>query len=356
MTYKYPVIDAHYHILDGWFNWDGQTFTESTEEYLRNSGLKTLNVCAVPFLEEYKTDVSNNIIIALCKLQMPELYIHGGLVYENAPVPETLPTELSPETQYRELMEIGFDGIKMIETKPCELRRLGRPIDAPVFDNWFSEIEKNGTHMVWHVADPAYFWKRECVSQEIIDCGWFYGDGTYPTQERIYEQVENVLQRHPKLNVTFAHFYFLGDDPARLERLFETYSNVNVDITPGCEMYVSFSKDTEFWRSFFTRFADRIEFGTDTADESAGSASLPDIVYRFLTEDTVQDIWNVQCRGLALNEDVARRILHDNFTRRVGKQPKTIDRAALKRYIEKYRYMIKDHDILERIDRAAAEL
>lgn len=356
MLYKHPVIDGHYHILEGWTNYDGMSFVESTAEYLRASGLSSLNICAVPFLEEYNTDVSNNIMAALCKLQIPNVYIHGGLVYDGAPVPEKMIPEMSPEVQYRELTEIGFDGIKMLETKPSELRRLGRSMDEPLYENWFSEIEKNGTHMVWHVADPAYFWKRECVTQEIIDCGWYYGDGSYPTQESIFEQVENVLKRHPMLKVTFAHFFFCGDEPEKLEDLFAKYPNVNVDITPGWEMYESFAKDPAFWNGFFTRHADRIGFGTDSADDFCGSPKMSDVVYTFLTESGKHEMYDYYFTGIALDDDTVRKIVHDNFTRRVGEDPKPINRAALKRYIEKYRHLINNEEMRRHIDRAASEL
>lgn len=351
MKYSHPVIDGHYHILEGWFNHEGQDFAGSAKAYLDSRGFVSLNICAVPYLAEYDTDVSNNILAALCKIRLPGTYAHGGLIYSDDHTPA-----YSPEEQYRDLMEIGFDGIKMLETKPSEIRRLGRAMDEPLFEGWFDAIEKGGTHMVWHVADPGHFWIREYVSQEFVDRGWFYGDGTYPSKEEIYRQVLTVLERHPSLKITFAHFFFLGDEPQRLEEIFSKYPNVNVDITPGWEMYAAFGRDPVFWREFFVKYADRIGFGTDSGDESAGDPGIPDIVYRFLTTEEEQEIWGIRFGGIALDDGTLEKILRGNFIRRVGKTPKPVNREALMRYIAKVRHLIRDDGLRGRIDRAAAEL
>lgn len=356
MNYRHPVLDGHYHILQGWSNAADQDFIHSTQAYLDSRSFTSLNICAVPFLAEYGTDVSNNILAALCKLQMPNLYIHGGIAYDQVPVPEKMTNAFSPEVQYRELMEIGFDGIKMLETKPTEIRNLGRSMADGLYEKWFSAIERDGTHLVWHVADPGHFWIREYVADEFVERGWFYGDGTYPSQAEIFEQVETVLQRHPNLKVTFAHFYFHADTPDRLETLLASYPNVNIDITPGWEMYAAFARDPLFWRTFFTRYAHRIGFGTDSCDENEGSPEIADIVYRFLTTTDEQEIWGIRFPGISLDEEPLQKILEGNFRRRVGATPKPICREALKRYIEKYRLQIHNEHLRAMIDQAAKQL
>ncbi len=347
MKYNHSVIDGHYHILEGWHNHAGQDFVQSAKAYLASRGFESLNICAVPYLAEYRTDVSNNILAALCKLRVPGTYAHGGLIYSDDHTPACDPAE-----QYRDLMEIGFDGVKMLETKPTEIRRLGRAMDEELFEGWFNAIEKDGTHIVWHAADPAHFWIREYVSQEFVDRGWFYGDGTYPSKEEIYRQVLAVLERHPALKATFAHFFFMGDEPQRLEEIFAKYPNVNVDITPGWEMYAAFARDPGYWRGFFVKYADRIGFGTDSGDESCGDPGIPDIVYRFLTTTDEQEIWGIRFPGIALDDSSLDRILRGNFIRRVGRTPRPVNREALKRYIEKYRHIIADDNLRKMIDDA----
>ena len=52
-----------------------------------------------------------------------------------------------------------------------------------------------------------------------VENGWGYWDKGCLSLEELYSIVENVLKRHPKLKVTFAHFYFVSDDPAHAERV-----------------------------------------------------------------------------------------------------------------------------------------
>ena len=52
--------------------------------------------------------------------------------------------------------------------------------------------------------------------------GWYYGDRSkYPAYEELYEQVDNILAKHPRLDLCLAHFFFLSENPERLEKMFE---------------------------------------------------------------------------------------------------------------------------------------
>lgn len=349
MSYQQPVVDSHYHIYD-WFGVDGREFWDSTLDYCNARGFRAININALPSV---KRDVSNNIIAALYKLRYPEIYAHGGLTYDVYPVPDNMTAGMDPLTQYRELMEIGFDGIKMLEAKPTEIKAIGRLVCDDLYEPFFAAIEEDGTHMVWHSGDPDSFWDPDQVKPWQRERGWFYGDGTYPTYEEIYRHAEAVLQRHPKLKVTFAHFFFLSGDPQRLERdFFAKYPNVNVDLTPGVEMYGSFGKDPAYYREFFTRYADRIEYGTDCSNHNTvdGNLKTCDPVYEFLTTDRDFNCWHYEFRGLNLDKPVQEKILAGNFLRRISEKPKPINKEALKAYVNKYRYLIRDAQVRSLID------
>ena len=355
MKYRMPVVDSHYHIYD-WFGVDGREFWDSTLDYCNARDFKTININALPSV---KRDVSNNIIAALYKLRHPGIFAHGGLTYEAYPVPEVLPPEMDPLTQYKELMEIGFDGIKMLEAKPTEIKAIGRLVCDKLYEPFFAAIERDGTHMVWHSGDPDSFWDPAQAQPWQIERGWFYGDGTYPTYEEIYAQVDAVLEKHPNLNVTFAHFFFLSGDPLRLERdYFAKYPNVNVDLTPGVEMYGSFGKDPAYFRDFFTRYADRIEYGTDCSNHRTIESNMDtcDPVYAFLTTDADMEHWSYRFKGLNLEEKVLEKILGGNFLRRVSETPKPINQEALKAYAAKYRHLIRDERVRALIDEELAAI
>jgi hypothetical protein len=94
--------------------------------------------------------------------------------------------------------------------------------------------------------------------------GWFYGGGDYPLKEELHAEVAHVLQRHPRLKVVLAHFYFLSGDLERAGRLLDAYSGVYLDLAPGSEMLNNFTRANGHTRAFFVRHADRLIYGTDT--------------------------------------------------------------------------------------------
>ncbi|MBQ9131558.1 MAG: amidohydrolase family protein [Clostridia bacterium] len=166
------------------------------------------------------------------------------------------------------------------------------------------------------------------------------------------EQVMNVMQRYPQLNVTFAHFLFLSEQPELLEELFAKYPNMAIDVTPGTEMYGVFTERRDYYRTFFEKYADRIIFGSDAGIPKYDSnVELVEAVYRVMTEDTEVEIWKLPARGLQLSDDACRLILCENFLRRSGSQPKPVDREALKRYVQKYLPLIRNQQTKEQIMR-----
>ena len=354
MEYTLQVIYGHYHIY-GWYNGKGSDFFETTDSYRKGRNFRAINLNALPSVS---WDVSNNIIAALYKLKNPDTYIHGGLVYDTYPVPSVMTQGMDPLTQYRELMKIGFDGIKMLETKPTELKVIDRPVCDPLYHAFFDAVEKDGTHMVWHVNDPAEFWDRDLAPAFSFENGWFYGDGGYPSHEEIYGQALAVLKRNPGLKVTFAHFFFMSGCPERLEEIFRVYPNTAVDLTPGSEMYGDFLRRAEYYKAFFIRNADRIQFGTDASDEeeTASNFWLSDTVYNFLMTDRDFRLWDVESRGLGLPAAAAEKILAENFLRRVGGTPKPVNAEALKAYVKKYGHLIRDERIRRNVEEAVSAL
>lgn len=353
MKFQRDVIDSHYHIFT-WNGRDGKDFYETTREYAESRVFRGVNLVATTC--GTARDVSINILCALYKLRYPDTYIHGGIVYDTYPVPDVMPEGMDPLTQYRELLEIGFDGIKMIETKPDRAKLMNRPITDPLFEPFFAAAEADGTHIIWHSIDPEVNWDITKVLPVHAKNGWFYGDGTFPTSEELYRQTFEVLERHPGLKVTFAHFLFLSRYPERLEVLFEQYPNVGVDLTPGREMYEAFGERREYFKDFFVRYADRMMYGTDAYDAKPMEYNneRSDTVYEFLTTDKVLTTWNYSFRGLKLDENQADQILCGNFLRKVSEKPTPINREALKAYVNKYHRLIRDPQLRDRIDREIA--
>ena len=350
MPYSGQIIDGHLHVSD-WFDSEGKDFYRGFDEVESRRGVRAINIAGIP-IGEYGP--ANNMIAALYKLHNPRAFIHGGLIYPEYPVRE-LPCGSDPLTQYNELMEIGFDGIKLLDTKPNYHKEIACPLDLPLFAPFFAQADADGTHVLWHVCDPEEFWDINKITKYQIELGWYYGDGTYATNDEIYGQVFNVLKANPNLKATFTHFFFYSAKPRELEKLFETFPNLCVDITPGTEMYVNFTRESEYYREFFTKYSDRILFGTDTYFPNSSDAIYNNVI-KFLTTDEEVSVHGTSARGLDLSEEVCGNILCNNFVRRVSEKPKEMNAKALKRYINKYRGWIKDRELFELVTKAGEEL
>ena len=340
---KEKVIDTHWHV-EAWENDKGDSYIDYLEQYRQEEGLSAVNIAALPSGEE--RNVSNNIMLAFYKLANKNSFAHGGLVYPSYPAPDPMPVGMDFVTQYKELMEIGFDGIKMLEGKPSLHKLVGKDLSCDLFDSFFAELEKDKTHLLFHVNDPEEFWDINKAPKDAIENGWFYGNGDYASNEEVYNQINRILAKHPNLNVNFAHFFFYSFNPCKLEEIFAKYPNVGVDLTPGWEMYRAFDESREYYMDFFVKYSQRIQLGTDTAFPwpKEDYAWLLDRVYRYIATDDEFEGFGKVHKGMKLPKEALDNILYKNFERTVSSEPKTINKEALKKYIEKYDFLMTEND------------
>ena len=359
----FPVVknpfDGHIHIHKWRDEISGETYIHALEEYRRVCGLKYIALASLPSGNPIPVsrDVGNNIMCAFYKLANENTYAYGGFIYPSYPANEKEMSEMSLLTQLDELNEIGFDGVKMLEGKPNLYAKVGKPLDSDFFDKAFEKLEKEGTYVLMHAIDPACFWTD--AGEENVNKGWYYGDTSkYPSNADLYKQIDNILNKHPNLNLCLAHFFFCSENPEKLEEMLEKYPNLCVDITPGGEMYIGFDKRREYFKDFFTKYQDRIIFGTDmdfTPHLEAG-IWLCDRVYRYLaTDETLKSFSDHQLTGMKLPEEALQKVFSDNLVGKLGAQPKPINKDALRRYIAKYRHLIADKELDKYIDQLSRE-
>jgi len=248
---------------------------------------------------------------------------------------------LSLAEQADAFVAMGCDGIKMIEGKPTSRQRMDVPVTDPYFADYWSRVEELGLPIVWHVNDPEEFWDPEKLPGWAKERNWGYGPEDVQKEE-LYAEVDEVLRRHPKLRIIFAHFYFLSADLPRAARFLDEHPNVCFDLAPGVEMLYNISRDPEAGREFFLRHASRIVFATDL---SAGMSDEPGIfragiVFRWLESD---DEFRMPdgadfllgppedgiVRGLSLPDDALAAIYRGNLTRLAGPAPKPLDVALV---------------------------
>jgi predicted TIM-barrel fold metal-dependent hydrolase len=242
------------------------------------------------------------------------------------------------EKQAENLLALGMDGMKFLDMKPDFRKQLGKGLNHPSYDRMFSLLEERQVPVLIHSGDPETFWDPDKVTEYQKEAGWFYGDSSFLSSEEIYAEVFAMLDKHPRLQVTLAHFFFLSEKPEEAVRVMETYPNVRFDLTPGGEMYLGFSKNIDFWHDFFVKYRDRILFGTDANTYKGNrNAILNTFIRSVLTHDKTE--FTADCygpmtiRGLALDEETTDRILYRNFAAFAGER-KPADPAGVRRAAE----------------------
>lgn len=318
------VIDSHMHIKD--------ESCEAIAKVADMAGAEKFNVLSLAMME----NPLNNLSCLLVKAKNPgRAYAFCSLTHDEGGG-ECL-------AQLQMWMRAGFDGWKILETKPSVAKLLDVRMDGERFEPAFDWAEKNQIPIIWHVGDPATFWDPDRVPSWAVESGWAYISGGFPALEDLYAQTETVLKRHPNLKATFAHLYFTSDDEAHARRMLDTYPNIRFDITPGSEMYYAFCEDPARWRRFFLEYQERIVYGTDLESDAEAYERLYGMkmeegeaqidwparwIQRWLTGTGEMDLMGTPVRGLGLPESAAEKILGGNFLRFVGGEPKPLDRAA----------------------------
>ncbi|MBR2046481.1 MAG: amidohydrolase family protein [Agathobacter sp.] len=248
----------------------------------------------------------------------------------------------------------GCDGLKIIEGKPSMRKMMGAipDFDKPCWEPLWEYLEETQFPVLWHLNDPESCWGPEEEAPRHIRIGKELYDETFVNNEDQYRQMEAILQRHPKIKFIFAHMYFMSAQLPRLSALLDTYPNVMVDITPGLEIYVNLSKNTEEAKRFFEKYQDRIFYGTDIGsrcvlannaealneDECVARMDLIDALFdsqthrvmkedgRYLinTDDFLQ-------QGFSLSEEALNKVYWKNFQNYVATTPAKVNPKLLKK-------------------------
>jgi predicted TIM-barrel fold metal-dependent hydrolase len=333
---SFPVVDSHGHLGKA-------DLADNMVAICDHLGFAAMGlVCVIN-----PTRVNDNAAAMAAKFRHPDrFYLFPGLDHSgHYSAGKLKPPSLSE--QARMLRTLGADGIKMLEAKPTSRKFLDIPVDSDYFAEFFTTVEEMGMPLVWHVADPEEFWVPELTPSWARERGWGYNE-TFVPKEQFYTEVGNVLSRHPRLQVIFAHFYFLSAQLDRAEALLKAHPGVHLDLAPGIELLYNLSKDLDRTRAFFETYADRIVFGTDiSGSQTPKNAGLRSrIVTRWLQTDETYRVPEGAdfllgpaedgiIHGLCISEQAQAKILGGNFMRLAGAQPCPLDREAARAECER---------------------
>ena len=346
----FKIIDSHIHFPH-------HSYGDRLMAILAEVGIEKLAVVCTP--DEKRLSLVPDALHLKGKFPN-QVYLFGGLDISPLFITPDIAGEVFAD-YVDVLSELGADGIKMIEGKAEMRKRLPIPdFDSPVYAPYWAKMAERQIPLVFHVNDPEEFWDAEKIPAWAREMGWYYGDGTFIDNEAQYRQVLNVLERHPNLKVTFAHFFFLSAQLDRLADYLDRYPNMHVDLTPGIEMYFNFAIDPQKTRDFFIKYQDRMIYGTDIgarallADAGGGiepeeSLARIEVVRGFLEYEGPfqlthegflfggKEAWFY---GIKLPDPVLEKIYHQNFERFAGKTPKALNPAAILEECQRLEAMI----------------
>ena len=310
--YDIPIIDSHVHFVH----------LERMDELLAlmdEARHTQANLVCIPNPDA----TTHNPAALYFKAHHPgRVYISGALEYAPALADPAHASEILAG-QVRALKAQGFDGLKLIEGKPEVRKLLPLPLDGPEYAGMWAALETEQFPVVFHVADPDEFWDPERCPDWARRSGWDYSDGSYPSKEELYAEVDHILTRYPGLKITFAHFYFLSTDLARAARFLDAHPTVCFDLAPHIDMYSDFSRDPGAARDFFLRYSGRILYGTDMdtralargAEGHAFIRSIPMLIRSMLESPGTFALNGKELHGLGLPPAVLEQIYHANFER-----------------------------------------
>ena len=306
-----PVIDCHIHLY-------------SVDEIFRLAynenvyGIDKMNVLALNSYQE--NAMTNNLLALLFKRLYPgRVYAFASLQYPLYGAPSDGEEFLRQAKKY---IELGFDGMKMMEGKPNTRKRIGIPLDSPLYDKYFDFLQEKQIPVLYHVNDPKIYWDKALVPQSVIENNWAYLDNSFRTKEELYSEVNGILAKFPGLRIIFAHFYFLDEESIERAMAFlDKWPQVSFDLAPGWH-FKSFEKDLKRWRDFFIKYQDRILFGTD--NDYGISRELIYTMCTILETDNEVRFWDTHLHGMKLDRDALRKIYSANFLAYASSTPRKV--------------------------------
>lgn len=255
-----PVWDGHCHTL---MSRTAEETAESFRRIMKYHNYERITLCAIinETVGDHPSDNAVGLYLkdVLNREKPNSVYVYGNIRHHY----DARDTAEGYLSQVKQLMAMGADGIKILDGKTGDRKRLGRRLDDPIFDEMYQYIEEKGLTVTMHVGDPRDNWDITKVSEYARKKGWFY-DETYPTLDELYGEVDGILTKFPKLRLNLAHFFFMGDNYDKAVAFMEKWENASFDLTPGGEMFVHFTAEPDKWRAFFEKYRDRLTYGTDT--------------------------------------------------------------------------------------------
>lgn len=137
--------------------------------------------------------------------------------------------------------------------------------DDTRLDPFWNKCAELKLPILWHSADPKEYWLPLTYNSVHYglrkDKDQFTDPAVMPAWETLLMQRETVMKRHPDLIVIGAHYGSMCFDLERLGKTFDHFPNFYADTAARARILAR--ANPLAIRDFFTKYQDRLLFGTD---------------------------------------------------------------------------------------------
>lgn len=326
-----PVVDNHGHV---YIQEPIEKTYEGFEARVASTGIRKLGMlsCPLPTDLGMGPDIIENLKMLYIKdrLSIP-VFAYAGFTWHWDEAETYVPYG-------QQMLDMGFDGFKTLEQHPRLRKELGKGLNHPSLTEFFRFGEKMGSSMICHVSEPRRSWDASKASPSALKLGRVYG-ADFPSPEQLFEEMEEVIARHPGMNFILAHIGCMWDDFDLVKRLLETYPNAYLDLAPGGEMFVRFTQDPALWHPFLIRHSDRILMGSDMYSTPSCEIRY-DLVRNYFEGSEPFDYYGDTIVPNPLPREALDNIYWNNVHRLMGENPKPVNREMAYEYCL---YLAKDH-------------
>ncbi len=196
--------------------------------------------------------------------------------------------------------------------------------DDPAFVPIYKDIAAHNKTLVAHVADPDSAWAPPDPSSPDYSYYqenpfWYmYGKPDPASKQQILKARDHILEQNPGLRVVGAHLGSMESDFPLLAQHLDRYPNFAVDMAARMAYLAKLPRADAI--AFIMKYQDRLIYGTDLSfganDDVQKRISYWERTYArdwaFLATTETVNVEGTTAKGLALPEDLLRKILHDN--------------------------------------------
>jgi predicted TIM-barrel fold metal-dependent hydrolase len=186
---------------------------------------------------------------------------------------------------------LGIKGVKVWKDLGMWVRDASGKVlavDDPRLDPFWEKCGALGLPVLIHTADPREYWAPLTYDNffygERRDEDLYYHDPEMTAWAELMRQRDHVLEKHPRTRFIGAHFGSLDCDLTQLGRTLDRYPNFAVDSAGLSRLRRLAKLNPQAVRDFFTRYQDRLLFGTDGIILSGGRGK-PGAITLYPSED-----------------------------------------------------------------------